>query len=78
VPQIFADRHWSRADPHLPAKSVAQKLKKALTKRIFGWSRFLLEPDGAKGIGELPMDGAAPAILNAIENATGVSFTAFR
>ena len=32
-------------------------------------------PGGAKGIGELPMDGAAPAILNAIENATGVSFT---
>jgi CO/xanthine dehydrogenase Mo-binding subunit len=32
-------------------------------------------PAGAKGIGELPMDGAAPAILNAIENATGASFT---
>jgi CO/xanthine dehydrogenase Mo-binding subunit len=31
-------------------------------------------PAGAKGIGELPMDGAAPAILNAIEDATGVSF----
>jgi CO/xanthine dehydrogenase Mo-binding subunit len=31
-------------------------------------------PGGAKGIGELPMDGAAPAILAAIENATGVSF----
>jgi CO/xanthine dehydrogenase Mo-binding subunit len=31
-------------------------------------------PGGAKGIGELPMDGAAPAILSAIENATGVSF----
>src|SRR5437660_821959 len=31
-------------------------------------------PAGAKGIGELPMDGPAPAILNAIENATGVSF----
>jgi CO/xanthine dehydrogenase Mo-binding subunit len=29
-------------------------------------------PGGAKGIGELPMDGPAPAILNAIENATGV------
>ncbi|MBA3568326.1 MAG: xanthine dehydrogenase family protein [Pyrinomonadaceae bacterium] len=29
-------------------------------------------PAGAKGIGELPMDGAAPAILSAIENATGV------
>jgi len=31
-------------------------------------------PNGAKGIGELPMDGPAPAILNAIENATGVAF----
>lgn len=29
---------------------------------------------GAKGIGELPMDGPAPAILNAIEAATGISF----
>jgi CO/xanthine dehydrogenase Mo-binding subunit len=33
-------------------------------------------PGGAKGIGELPMDGAAPAILNAIELALGRSFTA--
>ena len=31
-------------------------------------------PAGAKGIGELPMDGPAPAILNAVEHATGVSF----
>jgi len=30
---------------------------------------------GAKGIGELPHDGPAPAILNAIMDATGVSFT---
>jgi CO/xanthine dehydrogenase Mo-binding subunit len=29
---------------------------------------------GAKGIGELPMDGPAPAILNAIEDAFGISF----
>jgi CO/xanthine dehydrogenase Mo-binding subunit len=29
---------------------------------------------GAKGIGELPMDGPAPAILNAIEYATGIAF----
>jgi CO/xanthine dehydrogenase Mo-binding subunit len=29
-------------------------------------------PAGAKGIGELPMDGVAPAIVNALENATGV------
>jgi CO/xanthine dehydrogenase Mo-binding subunit len=31
-------------------------------------------PAGAKGIGELPMDGTAPAVLNAVENATGVTF----
>jgi CO/xanthine dehydrogenase Mo-binding subunit len=31
-------------------------------------------PGGAKGIGELPMDGVAPAILNAVEHATGISF----
>jgi CO/xanthine dehydrogenase Mo-binding subunit len=29
---------------------------------------------GAKGIGELPMDGSAPAIINAIEDAIDVSF----
>jgi CO/xanthine dehydrogenase Mo-binding subunit len=28
---------------------------------------------GVKGIGELPMDGAGPAILNAVENAIGIS-----
>jgi CO/xanthine dehydrogenase Mo-binding subunit len=32
-------------------------------------------PGGAKGIGELPMDGAAPAIANAVSQATGVSIT---
>jgi CO/xanthine dehydrogenase Mo-binding subunit len=29
---------------------------------------------GAKGIGELPMDGPAPAIVSAVEDATGVHF----
>jgi len=29
---------------------------------------------GAKGIGELPMDGPAPAIVNAVEDAIGVGF----
>ena len=32
-------------------------------------------PYGAKGLGELPHDGPAPAILNAIQNATGINFT---
>jgi CO/xanthine dehydrogenase Mo-binding subunit len=30
-------------------------------------------PFGAKGVGELPMDGGAPALLQAIENATGLA-----
>jgi CO/xanthine dehydrogenase Mo-binding subunit len=29
---------------------------------------------GAKGIGELPMDGPAPAIVNAVEDALGIPF----
>jgi CO/xanthine dehydrogenase Mo-binding subunit len=32
-------------------------------------------PAGAKGIGELPLDGTAPAIANAIAHATGVNIT---
>ena len=32
-------------------------------------------PGGAKGIGELPMDGAAPAIANAVSHALGVNIT---
>jgi CO/xanthine dehydrogenase Mo-binding subunit len=35
----------------------------------FGYGAF-----GAKGIGELPHDGPAPAILNAIRDATGIGF----
>jgi CO/xanthine dehydrogenase Mo-binding subunit len=31
---------------------------------------------GAKGIGELPMDGPAPGIINAVENALGMPFDA--
>ena len=41
---------------------------------FFDENPYAYGPSGAKGIGELPMDGAAPAILSAIENATGVSF----
>jgi CO/xanthine dehydrogenase Mo-binding subunit len=40
----------------------------------FAENPYAYGPAGAKGIGELPMDGPAPAILNAIENATGQSF----
>ncbi|MBN1332874.1 MAG: molybdopterin-dependent oxidoreductase, partial [Synergistales bacterium] len=30
-------------------------------------------PFGAKGLGELPMDGSAPSLVSAVENATGLS-----
>jgi CO/xanthine dehydrogenase Mo-binding subunit len=35
---------------------------------------FAYGPSGAKGVGELPMDGPAPAILNALEHALGRPF----
>ncbi len=38
----------------------------------FAENPYLYGPAGAKGIGELPMDGPAPAILNAIEDALGI------
>jgi CO/xanthine dehydrogenase Mo-binding subunit len=41
---------------------------------FFEENPYAYGPAGAKGIGELPMDGGGPAILKAIENATGVSF----
>ncbi|HUE81149.1 MAG TPA: xanthine dehydrogenase family protein molybdopterin-binding subunit [Pyrinomonadaceae bacterium] len=41
---------------------------------FFEENPYAYGPAGAKGIGELPMDGAAPAILSAIENATGIGF----
>jgi CO/xanthine dehydrogenase Mo-binding subunit len=40
---------------------------------FFEENPYAYGPGGAKGIGELPMDGAAPAILNAIEHANGLS-----
>jgi CO/xanthine dehydrogenase Mo-binding subunit len=40
---------------------------------FFEENPYTYGPAGAKGIGELPMDGPAPAILNAIEHATGIS-----
>ena len=38
---------------------------------LFAENPYAYGPAGAKGIGELPMDGPAPAILNAVEDAIG-------
>ncbi len=42
---------------------------------VFAENPYPHGPGGAKGIGELPMDGVAPAVLNSVKAATGVSFT---
>ncbi|MEY3014672.1 MAG: hypothetical protein RIT45_3407 [Pseudomonadota bacterium] len=42
----------------------------------FQESPYAYGPWGAKGIGELPMDGPAPAVLNAIAHATGIDLCA--
>jgi CO/xanthine dehydrogenase Mo-binding subunit len=38
---------------------------------FFEENPYSMGPGGAKGIGELPMDGAAPALLNAVQDALG-------
>ncbi len=43
---------------------------------LFQESPYAYGPWGAKGIGELPMDGPAPAILNAISSALGIDIDA--
>ena len=40
---------------------------------FFEENPFTDGPDGAKGIGELPMDGPAPAVISAVQAATGLS-----
>ena len=42
---------------------------------IFAENPYAHAPHGAKGIGELPLDGVAPAILNAVAFATGTTLT---
>jgi CO/xanthine dehydrogenase Mo-binding subunit len=42
---------------------------------FFEENPYVRGPAGAKGIGELPLDGTAPAIANAIAHATGVDIT---
>jgi len=48
-------------------------LRDALHHRVSS-RQFFARCDGAKGIGELPMDGPAPAIVSAVEDALGVPF----
>jgi CO/xanthine dehydrogenase Mo-binding subunit len=51
----------------LPTAKDSPKIEVHLLERPWEGGPF-----GAKGVGELPMDGAAPAVVQAIENATGI------
>jgi CO/xanthine dehydrogenase Mo-binding subunit len=42
---------------------------------IFEEVPYGVGPAGAKGIGELPLDGTAPAVANAIAHAAGIDIT---
>jgi len=53
----------------IPTSQDIPPIRVFFEERPFGHGAY-----GAKGIGELPMDGPAPAILNAIANATGRQF----
>jgi CO/xanthine dehydrogenase Mo-binding subunit len=50
----------------IPTSQDIPPIRVFFEERPFGHGAY-----GAKGIGELPMDGPAPAILNAIAHATG-------
>jgi CO/xanthine dehydrogenase Mo-binding subunit len=53
----------------IPTSQDIPPIRVFFEERPFGHGAY-----GAKGIGELPMDGPAPAILNAIAHATGKQF----
>ena len=54
----------------MPTAADVPPIKVSFEQIPFNYGAF-----GAKGIGELPHDGPAPAILNAIQDATGENFT---
>jgi xanthine dehydrogenase molybdopterin-binding subunit B len=51
----------------IPTSLDAPRIKAILVEKPFSGA-----PHGAKGVGELPMDVAAPAVVAAIHDATGV------
>jgi CO/xanthine dehydrogenase Mo-binding subunit len=53
----------------IPTALDAPPLRDALVEAPFSFG----PGGGAKGIGELPMDGGAPAIAAAVEHATGLA-----
>lgn len=55
------------SDYFIPTAVDIPNIKIHFEEKLYGRG-----PSGAKGMGEMPIDGPAPAIVNAIENATGI------
>jgi len=51
----------------IPTALDAPDMKSIIVEKPFSHG-----PKGAKGVGELPMNGGAPAVINAIYHATGI------
>jgi CO/xanthine dehydrogenase Mo-binding subunit len=73
---VRLDAHGGMANANLttyvlPTMADVPEIRVQFREQPYGWGPF-----GAKGIGELPMDGPAPALVNAIAMALGKNVTA--
>ena len=69
--------HWNEGritNPQMSTYIVPTALDAPQFRTHLVEDAYEFGPGGAKGIGELPMDGGAPAIAAAIEHATGIVF----
>ncbi|MSP90601.1 MAG: hypothetical protein EXR79_02160 [Myxococcales bacterium] len=74
--QVVADADGGMANANLttyvlPTMADVPRVRVLFEEQPYGYGPF-----GAKGIGELPMDGPAPAVVNAVADALGVEPTA--
>lgn len=72
---LYEQVQWKQgrmANPRMTNYIIPTSMDTPPIKVLFWENPYPFGPQGAKGIGELPLDGVAPAILNAIEFATQV------
>ncbi len=75
---LYEDVVWREgrmANPQMTNYSMPTSLDLPPIRVYFEELPYPHGPGGAKGIGELPMDGPAPAIFNAVAHATGLDVT---
>ncbi len=70
--EVLIDRHGRVRNPSFIDYKIASALDMPQLETIFVATDEASGPFGAKAAGEVPVDGPAPAIVNAIRAATGV------